>query len=458
MKPDPWEHHGGLADKLREPPANLEAEQELLGAVLLTNSVIPKVRTIVGPNDFADPRHQAIFKACLALVDQGQVANPVTLKPYFESAKTLDEIGGTRYLAALASAATTILNVTDYAELVRDLSVRRSTIAIAEEAMARAYDFDPNKSGVAVASESAKRLEALAAGGSSRGVINGRDLALEVLADLDKEVLATPTGIKELDDALIGGLHPGRCYGFAARSKKGKTVLLSTISLNMAAENRRHMFIAAEMGSKSIMQRQLAYRTGYSSATFIRPPAARPPSFKDHVALSAAAWPQAQQFVDEPGIHMRRLRELVARAILIDKCEGVIVDYLQLIAGKPWRMSGADWWDEVAYWFAAASKRLGCWFAVAMQTNQEGNIRGGEGARLAFDAVFDLVRNHEADAPVKYDAALRMMATRYTEWQDVGEADENGNVIRPGIIMNPRGPHFENPPSPPPDAPPGGDL
>ncbi|MBM3484695.1 MAG: replicative DNA helicase, partial [Alphaproteobacteria bacterium] len=124
----------------REPPSNVEAEQALLGALLLNNEVINRVGDFLKPEHFYQPVHGRIFAAVSRLVDRGQIANPVTLKHVFEGDDDLSEVGGAQYLARLAGSAVTIINAQHYARTIHDLALRRSLIGIGEELVIDSYE------------------------------------------------------------------------------------------------------------------------------------------------------------------------------------------------------------------------------------------------------------------------------------------------------------------------------
>ncbi|HJM59961.1 MAG TPA: DnaB-like helicase N-terminal domain-containing protein, partial [Alphaproteobacteria bacterium] len=125
----------GAADMLgtRSLPQNIEAEQALLGALLIDNAAYDPVSVFLEPEHFYVPVHARIYEAARDLIIRGQIANPVTLKSYFEADEALADIGGTQYLARLAGAAASIINARDYGQVIRDLSVRRSLIHIGED-------------------------------------------------------------------------------------------------------------------------------------------------------------------------------------------------------------------------------------------------------------------------------------------------------------------------------------
>ncbi|MDP6237652.1 MAG: DnaB-like helicase N-terminal domain-containing protein, partial [Alphaproteobacteria bacterium] len=131
LAPDETES-AGAAGMLgtRSLPQNIEAEQALLGALLIDNAAYDPVSVFLEPEHFYVPVHARIYEAARDLIVRGQIANPVTLKSYFDADEALADIGGTQYLARLAGAAASIINARDYGQVIRDLSVRRSLIHI----------------------------------------------------------------------------------------------------------------------------------------------------------------------------------------------------------------------------------------------------------------------------------------------------------------------------------------
>ncbi|MEQ9449895.1 MAG: DnaB-like helicase N-terminal domain-containing protein, partial [Rhodospirillaceae bacterium] len=115
---------------LRSPPHNYEAERALLGAILMNNRAFERVSDFLLPEHFADPVNGRVFRACAKLIEQGSQANPVTLKTYLENDDLVADAGGTKYLAALAANAVTVINAGDYGKLIYDLFLRRELIAI----------------------------------------------------------------------------------------------------------------------------------------------------------------------------------------------------------------------------------------------------------------------------------------------------------------------------------------
>src|SRR6266403_6097805 len=125
-----------------QPPANVEAEQALLGAILINNAAHGRVAEFLLPEHFGNAVHGRIFAAIAKLIERGQIANPVTLKNLFDQDKALTEIGGAQYLTQLVSSAVTIINAEDYGQNIHDLYLRRQLITLGEDVVNEAFNQD----------------------------------------------------------------------------------------------------------------------------------------------------------------------------------------------------------------------------------------------------------------------------------------------------------------------------
>ncbi|HLF21113.1 MAG TPA: DnaB-like helicase N-terminal domain-containing protein, partial [Aestuariivirga sp.] len=130
----------GQSDSYRTQPHNLEAEQAVLGAILVNNDSCDRVSSFLLPDHFFEPVHARIYEAAAALIRAGKLASPVTLKTYFDNDATLKEIGGPAYLARLAAAATTIINAEEYGRTVYELAQRRKLIGIGTDIVNDSFD------------------------------------------------------------------------------------------------------------------------------------------------------------------------------------------------------------------------------------------------------------------------------------------------------------------------------
>ena len=413
----------------RPPPHNIEAEQSLLG-FMLANSAAHAHFSFLEAKHFYEPVHQEIFTAMHRLREDGMVADPITLKRYFEKDSRLEAIGGSRYLASLMSHSLGVFWPEDYAKEIHNAASLRKI----HEACNAALDAIAvgNATAEVVAAEMSSLTGDILGKQESQRVMSDRQVAEAIAEDLKTARAVTSTGLSKLDSAMGGGLHAGKAYGFAARKKVGKTMLAGTISYNLAQQKIKHLFICGEMGSKEIHQRTMArqmdvfpsaFRSDYGkSADFSK-------RFSDAIGDSSGCI----LYQDAPGLTFDDLKRYVTAALHQHKIQGIILDYWQLVGGKPARKNLSEHLDEVAQWIANAGRRMGFWSITMGQINQDGNTRGGEGMRLAFDQVYQI---HREDVTMP-QTWLEMMDTRYTAWTNIGSKEI------PGLLMSKKGTHFE---------------
>src|SRR5690242_2311672 len=230
----------GDSPVLRTPPHNFEAEMALLGALLANNKAFDKVSEFLRPEHFADERHGRIFDACSKLIQRGTIANPVTLKNYFEQDDALAEIGGTQYLARLVGAVVTVINALDYARTIHDLYLRRQLIGIGEETVNAAYSYDLETAASQQIEAAEQKLFDLAKTGDYGGGFQRFGEALAIAIEMaeqaykrESHVVGVTSGLIDLDKKL-GGLHPSDLVILAGRPSMGKTALATKMAYSAA--------------------------------------------------------------------------------------------------------------------------------------------------------------------------------------------------------------------------------
>jgi len=225
---------------LRTPPYNTEAEQALLGAILINNGAYLRVSEFLQPEHFGNAMHGRIFAAVGKLVERGQIASPVTLKNLFDQDGALTEIGGAQYLARLATAAVTIINAEDYGRAIYDLHIRRELITLGEDVVNDAFRQDLDDSAREQIERAEKKLFDLATTGQAEGgfrlfsatltsAINNAEAAFK----RNGKTVGVATGFLDLDRKL-GGLHRSDLVILAGRPSMGKTALATNIAFNAA--------------------------------------------------------------------------------------------------------------------------------------------------------------------------------------------------------------------------------
>src|SRR5215213_1937791 len=209
----PFGEGGLLGLSQRLPPANLAAEQALLGALLANNKAYERVSDFLAPEHFADPVHGRIFRAIQRRLEAGQLADVVTLRGEFEHSGLLDEVGGPAYLAQLLSAMVGIINAGEYGRLVYDCWMRRQLIDAGEEVVNRAFGAEPELDARQQLEAAEQRLFDLAKDGAAEGAFS-----------TPGGVSGLPSGLRDLD-RRTGGLHGSDLVILAGRPGMGKTAL-----------------------------------------------------------------------------------------------------------------------------------------------------------------------------------------------------------------------------------------
>lgn len=239
-----------MTEQGRTLPVNIDVEHALLGAVLLNNSVYPKVANIVAAEHFAEEVNRAIWSTTAAIIEKGEIATPITLKTYLGDA----DLGGMtvgQYLARLVAEATTIVNAPSYARTVRSLAARRMIISLTDEISNLAYEMPVEETAEALFARLEKRIEQVRPtiapddeGFVDFGSIDSRDV-YEAYQNGGAS-LGVSTGLEGLDDKL-GGLQPSDLIILAGRPGSGKTALATHIAYHAAVEAK----LKADAGSES---------------------------------------------------------------------------------------------------------------------------------------------------------------------------------------------------------------
>ena len=341
-------------DQVRVPPHNFEAEQSLLGAILLSNPAYEKVSEFLKPEHFADPVHGRIFAICGKLIERGQMANPVTLKAFFEQDGGLAEIGGTAYLAQLANSVVSVVNSGDYGRLVYDLHQRRELIGFGVDVVNDAYEVSIDTTAAQQISEAEGKLFQLATSGRSEGEPKTfNEFAVSALKQAEHahyrrgKLSGVPTGLTDLDKKL-GGLHPSDLLIIAGRPGMGKTSIATNIAFNAARAYREEVengttrtadgavcvFFSLEMSGEQLVTRILSEQAEVASYK-IRQGELNEEEFMRLVVASTELH-RLNLFVDDtPALTVSAVRTRSRRLKRKNPGLGlIIIDYLPLLQGS----------------------------------------------------------------------------------------------------------------------------
>ncbi len=341
-------------------PHNIEAEQALLGALLIDNEIYFRAADYLKADHFYDPVHGQIFDAIAKTIGKGLLADAISLKTTLEHHEGLAQIGGIEYLARLLSEAASTANAPEYARLVYDLSLRRDLMRIGDSILKEAVDPVEPKSGPELIEDAEQLLFSLAeTGGISRGFRPFNEAlseSMEMAAAAHKReggLSGVATGLTDLDHKL-GGLHRSDLIIIAGRPSMGKTALATNIAFHVAKNYKyevkdgvRHTtdggvvaFFSLEMSSEQLATRLIAEHTGISSSTIRRGELEE--SDFDKLLDGAAALNAIPLHIDDTG--GLPVGALAARARRLKRTSKgldlIVVDYLQLVTAESRRSDG----------------------------------------------------------------------------------------------------------------------
>ncbi|WP_363348586.1 replicative DNA helicase [Methylocystis echinoides] len=338
----------------RAPPHNLEAEQALLGAILVNNDAFDRVSDFLRPEHFSEELHRRIFETTAQLIRAGKLATVVTLKTFLADIELPAGVTIQAYLARLAAEATTIINAEDYGRIVHDLAVRRDLINIGEEIVNTAFDSPVDASPRAQIEEAERKLYSIAETGRYEGGFQRFSDALAIAIDMassaymrDGHLSGISTGLIDLDEKM-GGLQKSDLIIVAGRPGMGKTALATNIAFNIAKAYQYDVepdgshktinggivgFFSLEMSAEQLATRVIAEQSGVPSYK-IRRGDLNQDDFERIVAASREMQ-SIPFYIDQSG--GISIAQLVARARRLKRQKGLdllVVDYLQLLAGS----------------------------------------------------------------------------------------------------------------------------
>lgn len=337
----------------RVAPHNLEAEQALLGAMLVNNDAFYRVSDFLQPEHFFEPLHAHIYDVASQLIRAGKVATPVTIKTFLQPDIDVAGLNASQYLARLAAEATTVINAEDYGRTIRDLAGRRGLIAIGEEMVNVAYDAPVDHSLSAQCEAAEAALYEVGEAGRFDGGFQRFATALTVSIDMtarayqrDGKLSGLATGLADLD-RMSGGLQATDLVILAGRPGMGKTALATNIAFNIAKNYRAEIggdgrtvtvnggivgFFSLEMSAQQLADRILAEQTGIPSFR-MRRGEINEHDF-DRIADAARQLETLPLYIDETG--GLSIAQLAARARRLKRQNGLdlmVIDYIQLMHG-----------------------------------------------------------------------------------------------------------------------------
>ena len=365
-------------DVSNDVPHSIEAEQQLLGALLTNNDLYDRISSVINSHHFYDPVHARIFEIASAHITTNKLASPVTLKAFLAEDEGLAELGGASYLIRLAGAAISTFAVRDYAEMIYDLAIRRELISVGNDIAAKAARVDVESAPKEQIVEAEQELYRLADQGETK---QGFQSFLMAVTDAVKVANAAyqregglagvATGLTDLDKKL-GGLHQSDLLILAGRPSMGKTSLATNIAFNIARAYKKGITASGEEGaidggvvgffSLEMSAEQLATRI-LSEVAEIPSNQIRRGDFTENefrrIVDAAKELEAAPLFIDDtPALPISQLAARARRLKRTHGLDALFVDYLQLVRGAGRTENRVNEISEITMGLKAIAKEL----------------------------------------------------------------------------------------------------
>jgi replicative DNA helicase len=321
----------------RVPPQNLEAEQAVLGAVLLQSEALISVMERIDTEDFYDKSHQLIYEAMVNLGEENQPIDLITLTSLLQDRAQLEDVGGVSYLAKLANAVPTAANVDYYAQIIEEKSMLRRLIRTATQIVSEGYTGGEDVG--SMLGDAERKILEISNRRSGSGFIAIRDVLMEVfervemLSENSGNTTGIPTGFIDLDK-MTAGFQRSDLIIVAARPSVGKTAFALNIAQNVAVRAKETVAIfSLEMSAAQLVQRMICAEANLDASVM------RTGEFKEEdwmkLTMGIASLSESDIYIDDtPGITVSEIR---AKCRRLKKEKGlgmIVIDYLQLISGR----------------------------------------------------------------------------------------------------------------------------
>ncbi len=341
-----------IQNSQRQMPCNIEAEQALIGSILISNDIYDEINEIVDSQKFYDPIHIKIYEIIEKLISKGLLANPITLKNYFDNEEGLKELGGQEYLIKITKFSASTKQAIDYANIVHEMHLRRELIKISESVLNEVSSNDQlNNSGEEIIQNTEKSLFDLAERGHfHKSFLKFRN-ALEQTIEMarsayqnEEGLVGVPTGLTELD-ARLGGMHKQDLIIIAGRPSMGKTALATNIAFNAAKNIEKKglkstvAFFSLEMSSEQLSTRILAEQSRIRSND-IRRGKVSEKEFEKFIETSKNIFDLPLYIDETPAITISAISNRSRRIKRLHGLDLIVVDYIQLMRADKSKYEG----------------------------------------------------------------------------------------------------------------------
>ena len=423
-----------LKRNIEELPNNIEAEQSVIGSLLISNEIFDDLSNIINSKNFYDPMHQKIFSAIEKLIYSGTIANPITLKNYFENEQ--DKLNVPEYLVKITKFSTSVRQAIEYSKIIYDLYVKRELIKISDNIKDEAKLNDIESNGQKIIENSEKQLFDLAERGSFNSSFIKFDNALKMTIEMASNaykneggIVGVPTGLTDLDDKL-GGLHKSDLIIIAGRPSMGKTALATNIAFNAAkkiqddGDKSTIAFFSLEMSSEQLSTRILSEQAKIRSND-IRRGKISEDQFDKFIETSKNI-SELPLFIDEtPAISIAALSNRARRIKRTYGLDMIVVDYIQLMTANNARKDGSvQEISEITQGLKALAKELSVPVLALSQLSRQVEQRDNNKPQLAdlresgsIEQDADVVMFVFREAYYLERKEPRPATVEYAEWQ-----------------------------------------
>ena len=427
-----------LQNKLSEKqPSNLEAEQALLGSILVNNDIIDEISNIINSSIFYDPAHIKVYEVIETLNNKGMIANPITLKNFFEKDNMLSEVGGTEYLVKLTRFSGSSKQAVDYAKIIHEMYLRRELVQISDNLSNDTLNANSEKLNAENIIENTERsLFDLAERGSFTQTFLKFNQALDQTIEMatlamqnDQGIVGVPTGLTDLDEKL-GGLHKSDLVILAGRPSMGKTALATNIAYNAAQnilkrqEKSSIAFFSLEMSSEQLSTRILSEQARIKSDD-IRRGKVTEEEINRYIETSRNIY-NLPLFIDEtPAITIATLSNRARRIKRLFGLSLIVVDYIQLMRSSSNKNDGrVQEISEITQGLKALAKELSVPVLALSQLSRAVEQRDDKQPQLAdlresgsIEQDADVVMFVYREAYYLERKQPKLGSIEYAEWQ-----------------------------------------
>ncbi len=412
-------------NKIRVPPHSQEAEESVLGAMLIDKDAVIAVAEFLSSDDFYDERLKEVYRACIDLYEERTPIDVLTVTEKLKKRKVLKEVGSSSYLAELANKVPTAAHVEHYGRIVKDTATKRSLMSVASKLVDVSMDEGLGANEVLDKAESA--IFSLSQKSLSKAFTSVRDTLAESFDRLDElhksggGIRGVPTGFKDLDDALAG-LQQSNLVILAARPGVGKTTLAMNIAQYVAVELKRPVgFFSLEMSREELVDRLLVAQADIDAWRLKTGKLSEDDFSKLSDAMGVLA--EAPLFIDDtPALSVLEMRTKARRLQVESGLDLLVVDYLQLARSRNLENRVQEV-SEISQGMKNLARELKIPVVVLSQLSRAVETRGGKKPQLA-----DL----RESGSIEQDADVVMFLWR--------EDDENPENIMLDISKHRNGP------------------